>query len=160
MKRNAVKAFYSAFVSDLKVTDPGKWYQMAKHGQRRRESWVIIWAEQFRISLGNCSTFCRHLKWIFAGRHLTAPVLPLRPTTTPSRGGGCLQLPVCSEENQVNASYLYTRHSTARICSMVIMLSLPLITNTDYSLKQTVYPATWKQERVTPVPKNILILGR
>ena len=29
-KRKAVKAFYSSFVSDLKNTNPGKWYSMAK----------------------------------------------------------------------------------------------------------------------------------
>ena len=30
MKRNAVKSYYSGFISDLKMTDPGKRYQMAK----------------------------------------------------------------------------------------------------------------------------------
>ena len=30
MKRKAVKTFYSEFVSELKVSDPGKWYAMAK----------------------------------------------------------------------------------------------------------------------------------
>ena len=30
LKRNTVKTLYSGFVSDLKVTNPGKWYHMAK----------------------------------------------------------------------------------------------------------------------------------
>ena len=30
MKRKAIKAFYSNFVADLKMTDPGKWFNMAK----------------------------------------------------------------------------------------------------------------------------------
>ena len=30
MKREAIKEFYSDFVTDLKATDPGKWYKMAK----------------------------------------------------------------------------------------------------------------------------------
>jgi hypothetical protein len=30
MKRNSIKTFYSDFVSDLKQSDPGKWYAMAK----------------------------------------------------------------------------------------------------------------------------------
>ena len=30
LKRNTVKTLYSGFVSDLKLTDPGKWYSMAK----------------------------------------------------------------------------------------------------------------------------------
>ena len=30
LKRNTVKTLYSSFVSDLKLTNPGKWYQMAK----------------------------------------------------------------------------------------------------------------------------------
>ena len=30
MKRKAVKTFYSDFVSELKESDPGKWYMMAK----------------------------------------------------------------------------------------------------------------------------------
>ena len=30
MKRNSVKSYYSGFIADLKMTDPGKWYQMAK----------------------------------------------------------------------------------------------------------------------------------
>ena len=30
MKRKAVKCFYSDFVSDLKQSDPGKWFAMAK----------------------------------------------------------------------------------------------------------------------------------
>ena len=29
-KRKAVKSFYSNFVSELKITNPGKWYKMAK----------------------------------------------------------------------------------------------------------------------------------
>ena len=30
MKRKAIKLFYSDFVTELKSTDPGKWYIMAK----------------------------------------------------------------------------------------------------------------------------------
>ena len=30
LKRSSIKNFYSKFVSDLKQSDPGKWYQMAK----------------------------------------------------------------------------------------------------------------------------------
>jgi hypothetical protein len=30
MKRNAINAFYTDFGSDLKSTNPGKWYAMAK----------------------------------------------------------------------------------------------------------------------------------
>ena len=30
IKRKAVKSFYSDFVSDLKQSDPGKWFAMAK----------------------------------------------------------------------------------------------------------------------------------
>ena len=30
MKRKAVKEFYSSFVTELKKTDPSKWYGMAK----------------------------------------------------------------------------------------------------------------------------------
>ena len=30
LKRRTLKDFYSKFVSDLKLTDPGKWYNMAK----------------------------------------------------------------------------------------------------------------------------------
>lgn len=54
MKRNAVKTFYSAFVSDLKLTDPGKWYQMAKK--------IGAIDQMSRSSPGNCSTFCSHFK--------------------------------------------------------------------------------------------------
>ena len=30
MKRKAIKSFYADFVHELKVSDPGKWYSMAK----------------------------------------------------------------------------------------------------------------------------------
>ena len=30
LKRKAIKTFYSDFVSEMKNTDPGKWYAMAK----------------------------------------------------------------------------------------------------------------------------------
>ena len=30
MKRKSVKTIYSGFVKELKSTDPGKWYEMAK----------------------------------------------------------------------------------------------------------------------------------
>ena len=30
MKRKSIKEFYSTFVSDLKICNPGKWYAMAK----------------------------------------------------------------------------------------------------------------------------------
>ena len=29
-KRKAIKTFYSTFVMELKATNPGKWYKMAK----------------------------------------------------------------------------------------------------------------------------------
>ena len=30
MKKKAIKTFYSDFMSELKLSDPGKWYAMAK----------------------------------------------------------------------------------------------------------------------------------
>ena len=30
VKRKAIKTFYSIFVTELKLTNPGKWYKMAK----------------------------------------------------------------------------------------------------------------------------------
>ena len=30
MKRKIIKSFYSEFVSELKLSDPGKWYAQAK----------------------------------------------------------------------------------------------------------------------------------
>ena len=30
MKRQAIKGFYSKFVTDLKESEPGKWFKMAK----------------------------------------------------------------------------------------------------------------------------------
>ena len=30
LKRKKIKSFFSIFVSDLKLTDPAKWYRMAK----------------------------------------------------------------------------------------------------------------------------------
>ena len=68
MKRNAIKSFYADFVSELKQSDPGKWYAMAKRigaldqmteGEVRVESLSDL--DNFESAKKNSRALCKNL---------------------------------------------------------------------------------------------------
>ena len=157
MKRNAVKTFYSAFVSDLKLTDPGKWYQMAK------KIGAIDQMSRGEVKVESLS----ELNNLEAARAIAAHFAAISNEYSPVDTS---QLPCylpAPPPPQVEEKDVYKRlcglkktRSTLPIDipdkvrqECAIMLSVPLTTIINDSLKQSVYPSTWKQEWVTPVPK-------
>ena len=157
MKRNAVKTFYSAFVSDLKLTDPGKWYQMAK------KIGAIDQMSRGEVKVESLS----ELNNLEAARAIAAHFAAISNEYSPVDTS---QLPCylpAPPPPQVEEKDVYKRlcglkktRSTLPIDipdkvrkQCAIMLSVPLTTIINDSLKQSVYPSTWKQEWVTPVPK-------
>ena len=68
MKRNAIKSFYADFVSELKQSDPGKWYAMAKRigaldqmkeGEVRVESLSDF--DNFELAKKNSRALCKNI---------------------------------------------------------------------------------------------------
>ena len=157
LKRKTLKNVYSNFVSDLKQTDPGKWYSMAKQiGAVDKMSRGDIQVQ----SLGNLSNkesaqkIAEHFAAI-SHEYLPVDVQQL-PCYLPA------QPPPKIEEYDVyvRLNKIKKTRSTLPIdlpdklgqeCS--VHLAAPLTTILNDSLSQSQYPALWKYEWVTPAPK-------
>ena len=107
MKRRAVKSFYSDFVLELKHSDPGKWYAMAKKiGAVDKMATGAIKVE----SLANLDNFecARKIAEHYAKvSNEYAPIdytqLPsYLPATNPGRGTRGIQQIFSGKENNVN----------------------------------------------------------
>ena len=156
-KRNTVKTMYSSFVSDLKSTDPGKWYHMAKKiGAVDKMSQGDIQVES--LSGLNNKQSAQKIAEHFAS--ISNEYLPINTEQLPS------YLPA-QPPPQVSEFDVYTRlqklkktkstlpidipEKLRRECSP--FLAAPLSNIFNDCLSQSVYPSLWKQEWVTPAPK-------
>ena len=157
MKRKAMQTFYSEFVSELKMSDPGKWYTMAKKiGANEQMSKDDIQVESLA---GLANTECAKIiaQHFAAISNQYSPIdNSLLPCYLPA------QQPPQVDEHEVflRLRKLKKTKSTLpldipekirRECSP--FLAKPLSTIINNSLTQSQYPAVWKQEWVTPAPK-------
>ena len=157
MKRRAIKQFYSGFVTELKKTDPSKWYNMAKKiGAVDQMTNGEIQVE----SLSGLTNFqaAKQIAEHFA--EISNEYSPIDFSQLPS------YLPALPPP-QVEEFDVYMRlrkikktRSTLPLdvpdkirkeCSP--LLAGPLTTLLNNCLTQARYPAVWKQEWVTPAPK-------
>jgi hypothetical protein len=157
LKRNAIKSFYSDFVSELKVTDPGKWYSMAK------KIGAIDQMNNGDIEVESLSGLTNIEAAIKIAEHFAAvsnQYSPINFCDLPSYLPA--QPPPQVEEHEVftRLNKLKKTRSTLPIdipekirkeCSP--FLAGPLASIINSSLTQARYPAVWKQEWVTPAPK-------
>ena len=157
LKRKSVKQFHTEFVSELKSTNPAKWYQMAKKiGAVSQNSDGDINVE----SLENLTNAEAAQK---IGEHfarISNEYLPIDNTKLPCYLPAQKPPRVTEYEVYLRLQRIKKTKSTlpidipARIrkeCEM--WLAEPLTSIINNSLEQSVYPYLWKQEWVTPGPK-------
>ena len=157
IKRRTIKTFYSDFVSELKQTDPAKWYSMAKKiGAVDQMNGGEVMVESLS-SLNNLQAAQKIAEHFAAISNEYSPIdNSILPSYLPA------PQPPHVEEYDVylRLSRLKKTRSTLPLdipdrirqeCSP--LLSGPLTDIINDSLTQSVYPTTWKQEWVTPAPK-------
>ena len=157
LKRDAIKSFYSNFVSELKLTDPGKWYSMAKKigaTDQMNEGDVKVECLSGLTNIQAARKIAEHFAAV-SNEYSPIDVCKL-PCYLPA------QPPPQVEEYEVylRLQKLKKTKSTLPIdipekirkeCSP--FLAGPLTSIINNSLTQAQYPAVWKQEWITPAPK-------
>ena len=153
----AVKIFYSDIVHDIKKTDPGKWYSMAKKigaVDNMTENDVNV---ESLSGLNNVQAARKIAEHFAAVSNEYSPInyadLPCYLPASP---------PPQVEEHDVYArlSRLKKTKSTLPIDipeklrkKCALFLAGPITTIINKSLTLAKYPGVWKQEWVTPAPK-------
>ena len=159
MKRKSMNSFYSEFVSELKLSDPGKWYAQAK------KIGAVDQMAQGDIKVESLAGFSNLQSANIIAEHFAAisnQYLPIDNTQLP-----CF-LPALPPP-QVSEYDVYLRLRNAKKTKSTLPLDLPdkirqecapllagpLQTIINSCLTQSVYPADWKLEWVTPGPKTL-----
>ena len=157
MKRKNLKTVYKDFVSNLKVTDPGKWYQMAKQiGAVTSINGGDIQVESLsHLTNGeSAQRIAEHFASVL-GEYLPIDSSQL-PCYLPA------QPPPQVEEFDVYQRINRIKKSKSTLpidipdelrkqCSP--FLAAPVTTIINNSLTKSKYPQLWKHEWVTPAPK-------
>ena len=157
LKRSSIKNFYSKFVSDLKQSDPGKWYQMAKRlgsVDQMNDGQILVNELADYSDQESANKIAEH----FAAVSNTYNPIDIEslPCYLPA------QLPPQVDNYRVyqKLSQLKSTRGTLEIDlpnklrkEFYAELSTPLTDIINSSLNQSVYPMLWKEETVTPVPK-------
>ena len=156
-KRKAVKAFYSKFVHELKETDPGSWYKMAKRiGALDQMNGQDIIVEELG-GLDNQQSAEVIAKHFAAVSNEYSPInFDKLPCYLPA------ERPPQVQEHQVyeRLRKLRNTRSTFKIDipnklrkEFSPELSAPLANIINSCLMEYYYPKLWKQEVITPAPK-------
>ena len=156
-KRRAIQNFYEKFVTDLKSTNPGKWYRMAKKigaVDQMDESEIKVESLSGLTNIQAAQKIAEH----FAA--ISMQYTPIDATQLPCYLPAPAPPQVEEYEVYKRINHINKTHSTLPIdipekirheCSH--FLALPLATIINNSLASGKYPTIWKQEWVTPVPK-------
>ena len=156
-KRKAVKLFYSKFVNELKETDPGRWYKMAKQigaVDQMNGGDLIVEELEGLSSKESADVVAQH----FA--EVSNEYQPLNYTDLPTYLPG--EKPPQVDEHAVyeKINKLKNTRSTFDIDipnklrkEFSPELSTPLSDIINSCLMEQYYPKLWKYEAVTPVPK-------
>jgi hypothetical protein len=157
MKRRAVKSFYSEFVAELKHSDPGKWYAMAKKiGAVDKMATGAVQVESL-ANLNNLECAQKIAEHYSKVSNEYSPIdYSQLPCYLPA------QPPPQVEEHEVYSKLSRVKKTRSTLpCDIpdklrqecAPFLSGPLKTIINDSLSQSVYPTVWKHEWVTPAPK-------
>ena len=157
LKRKTVKNVYSNFVTDLKQTDPGKWYKMAKQiGAVDKMSGGDITVESLdNLDNAQCSQKI--------AEHFAAISNEYSPVDTQQLPCYLPALP----PPQVDEFEVYQRLKKIKKTKSTLPIDIPdklrrecaphlaapLASLYNDSLTKSVYPGLWKHEWVTPAPK-------
>ena len=157
LKKKSIKSFYSDFVSNLKLTDPGKWYAMAKKiGAINDVNGGDIKVESLsHLTNKECADkIAQH----FAA--VSNEYLPIDNTQLPCY----LPAPPPPQVKEIDVYQRIIRIKKTKSTLPIDIpdplrkecaadLAGPLATIINNSLTQSVYPALWKHEWITPAPK-------
>ena len=157
LKRKSVKKFHSEFISELKTSNPGKWYQLAKkigtHSQAR-DGDIIVESLSELNNLQATQKIAEH----FAS--ISNEYSPIDNTQLPSYLPALPPPQVKEYDVYLRLKHLKKTKSTLPLDipdkirqECAVLLAGPLSTIINTSLNQSLYPRLWKQEWVTPVPK-------
>ena len=157
-KRKAVKSFYSNFVTDLKVTNPGKWYNKAKQiGAVDQMNGGDIQVEVLEgLSNKECAKRIAESFASVSNEYSPLDICQL-PNYLPA------QAPPQLEEYEV-----YLRMSKQKKTKSTLPIDIPDALRKEFAaelttpltniinecLQQQYYPKLWKHEWVTPAPKK------
>ena len=157
IKRKNIKTFYSDFVTDLKKSHPGKWYQLAKKigtGEEWKRGEVKV-ESLAGISNADCAKLiAEHFAEISNQYkpidHTQLPCfLPARPPPQVTEYEVYLRLRKIKKTKSTLP--LDIPDKLRQECALFLADPLHRIINT--SLAESTYPADWKLEWVTPAPK-------
>ena len=157
LKRKAIKTFYSKFVNDLKVTNPGKWYQMAKQigaVDQMNEGDIQV---EILEGLSNKESAIRISENFSSISNEYSPLdICQLPSYLPAQAPPQLEeyevyLRLQKQKKTKSTLPLDIPHSLKK--EFAAEISTPLTEIINECLKQNYYPKLWKLEWVTPVPK-------
>ena len=157
LKRKTIRKFYSNFVSELKNTNPSKWYQMAKRigaVNQKDEDDLKVEVLAGLSEEESAEQIAQHFAAISQEYH------PLDTSALPSF------LPALPPP-KINELQVYEKLEKLKKTKSTQPIDLPYILRKEFSpelaapvadifnscLEQHKFPSLWKQEWVTPVPK-------
>ena len=157
LKRNTMKKFYNHFVTDLKETDPSKWFNMAKKigavNQKELEKVTVECLEDLddqeavEEDAQHFASISQEYEPII---HQNLPCyLPAEEPPQVDRSSVCLKL----ETIKKTKSTLPIDIPCQLVREFAAELSTPVADIINASLKQHSYPTLWKHEWVVPAPK-------
>ena len=157
LKRKTIRNFYSKFVTELKYTNPGEWYKIAKQigavGQSNRGDIAVESLEG--LSNESCA---EHIAQHFAS--VSNEYLPVDQTKLPCFLPAPKPLNVSEQEIYERLSKQKRTKSTLPVdipdslrIEFAAELAGPLSDIINTCLLDQIYPKLWKHEWVSPVPK-------
>ena len=157
LKRNSVKSFYTNFVQNLKQSDPGRWFKMAKKIGAVNESESGDVQVESLAGLTNSESAQRIAEHYAT---ISNEYKPINNEHLPSFLPAPLPPTVDEYDVYLRIKKLNKTKTTLPIdippklrheCSAHLAAPVSIIINS--SLSQSIYPEIWKQEWVTPAPK-------
>ena len=156
-KRKAVKSFYSKFVTELKQTDPGAWYRMAKRiGAIDQMNGQDIVVEELE-GLNNAESAEKIAQHFAAVSNSYSPLnINKLPCYLPAERAPQV------EEHDVYLKIKKLKNTKSTFCidipnklrkEFAPELSSPLGDIINSCLVEGYYPLIWKKEFITPAPK-------
>ena len=157
LKRKSIKSFYNNFLTELKKTDPGKWYQMAKKigaVDQMNEGEISVECLEGLSSAEGVQQIANHYATISNNyspidTHKLPCYLPapLPPQVDEYR----VFQKICKLKNTRSTLEIDLPNKLRKEFSVELATPVTNIINT--SLNQQSYPTLWKKELITPVPK-------
>ena len=153
MKKLAIRNFYSEFVSEMKMADPGKWYGLAKKiGAVDQMTGGNTCIESLEgLSNSECGDIIAEHFAVISNQYLPVDYSKLPAQYPPQVTEYDVWLRLRKIGKTKSTLPLDIPDKLRQQCA--IFLAKPLHTIINTSLMQSQYPSVWKLEWITPAPK-------